>query len=96
MSAILILLTLIFLFLIFRQTGQGWRSGILSTGLTWGTLVVLITEVLGLFGSLKFTPLFMVLIIVNLILGFTVIKILIKGQIRWVNWQFYDISVFIK
>ncbi|TVU53877.1 MAG: hypothetical protein EA414_10070 [Arthrospira sp. PLM2.Bin9] len=96
MSAILILLPLIFLFLIFRQSGQGWRSGILSTGLAWGTLVVLITELLSMFGWLKFMPLFMVWIIVNIILGLTVGKILRTSQIKLVNWQFDNISVFLK
>lgn len=96
MSVILPLISILFLFLIFYKIEQCWRSAILLTGLVWGTLVVLITELLSLFGLLTFIPLFIAWTIVNIILGFTGFKIISKNQLRWLNRDFYNISPFIK
>ena len=75
MFAFLILLSLIFLFLIFRKWGNCWRSSFLLATVTWGVLVTLITEVLSIFSLLNFSSLLILWTLANITLFFLYLRI---------------------
>lgn len=96
MSAILPLLAFLFLTLIVGSQKQDWRHGILLSALIWGTVIVLITEVLSILGLLTFTPLFIFWTLVDIILGVACFQLLKTRPLkRWVG-NLDKLSPFLK
>lgn len=54
MSALAPLISLVLLLFITRAFGQSWRESVLAASVVWGLLLVVITEVLSVFGSLSY------------------------------------------
>jgi len=87
MTVLFPLISLIFLYLIFKKTGNCWRSSALSAAIGWGVLLTAITEALSIFKLLTFGGIVSLWFLVSIGLIFSYFR-LIKTRNKIVNHNY--------